>query len=488
MDKLGITTKQSPPIKCNKTSIVACISFFLLLCTWLSIPYGGSGDMDFHMASIWCAQGEKEGLCVNIDRAGSTAEVPFMFQMCDGRNIDWWPYCEIEPENPSTQRLRMASPEKSSLYYKIVHFFVDEKITSSVLKIRLFNSLLSSIVLFLLLSVTTKRARFAAVAGLTFSFIPYGPQLFSGVTTRGWAILGVMTSWAFLDSYLDTPREVVKLRRLQLSAYMFTVFLVLATRIDALFMVVITSLIVISIHLIFTTPMKSKRLVLGVSIFGSTAIIAQFVPLVRNLSNFRSPSSFGVSQYWLFQIVHIPEFVADWWSYNIGQSGSGPGVIGLIGVTLFAINLAFAMQKSDLIQRLLVSSFSVIVFVLLAKSSSVVESLVPLSGFYTLGLAAPWLGLAIANSNNQLQFMTTRGNRFTAVLLLSFSHSVYFYSLLEFYTKRGKNTGFFEATSLNGEWWWNIVIGPNLVFLFGVILFPVFLTTMWRVISTEFPE
>ena len=444
--------------------------------------------MDFHMASIWCAHGEKNGLCANIDRTSNTAEVPFMFQMCDGRNIDRWPYCEIDPNDPPTQRLRMASPEKLSFYYKIVHVFADEQIESSVLKIRLFNSLISTIVLFLLLSVTTRRAKFAAITGLTFSFIPYGPQLFSGVTTRGWAILGVMTSWAFLVSYLNTPKVIVNLRRLQLLAYAFTVFLVLMTRIDALFMVAITSLTVMVVHLFLTTPLKSKRLVLGISIFGSLAIAAQFIPLVRQLSNFIIPSDFGAMQYWLFQIVHIPEFVADWWSYNLGQSGSGPGVVGLIGVTLFAINLAFALQRSDLLQRLLVSSFSVIVFVLLAKSSSIVGSLVPLSGFYTLGLAAPWLGLAVANSNNRLQFMSTKGNRLTTILLLSFSHLVYFHSLLEFYTKRGKNTGFFETISLNNEWWWDIWIGPNMVFIAGATLFPLFLSTIWRTIPLDFPE
>jgi hypothetical protein len=443
--------------------------------------------MDHHMASIWCARGEKPGICANIDQATNTAEVPFMFQMCNGRNIDWFPYCEFEEDNPPTQRLRMAPPNQLSAYYKVVNIFASEDIQQSVVKIRLFNSLISVLVLAALLITTTSRIRFAAITGLSFSLIPWGLQFFSGVTTRGWAILGVMTSWAFLASYLETAKEQRKLRLLQILAFLFSVSLVAMTRIDTLMMVLITSLFVVIAHFLSSAPLNKKRLLLGVAGICLLAISSQFLPIVKNLANFTIPNGYGFAQYWLFQIVHIPEFVADWWKYNVGQSGRGPGIVGLIGVTLFAINFAFALQKSDFFQRLAAISFTLIVFVLLAKSSSVADSLVPLSGFYTFGLAVPWLGIAIANSKNPSQFMSTVGNRRTAISLLSLSYSIYFYSLLEFYTRRGKNLEYFDSISLNDEWWWNIAIGPNVVFFIAAIMFPVFLISVWRTVSITFP-
>ena len=439
------------------------------------------------MTSIWCARGEKPGICANIDQAANTAEVPFMFQMCNDRNIDWFPYCEFEEENPPTQRLRMAPPNKSSAYYKVVNVFASEDIQQSVVKIRLFNSLISVLVLAALLITTTSRIRFAAITGLSFSLIPWGLQFFSGVTTRGWAILGVMTSWAFLASYLETAKEQKKLRLLQILAFLFSVSLVAMTRIDTLMMVLITSLFVVIAHFLSSAPLNKKRLLLGIAGICLLAISSQFLPIVKNLANFTIPNGYGFAQYWLFQIVHIPEFVADWWKYNVGQSGRGPGIVGLIGITLFAINFAFALQNSDFFQRLAAVSFTLIVFVLLAKSSSVAYSLVPLSGVYTFGLAVPWLGIAIANSKNPSQFMSTVGNRRTAISLLSFSYSIYFYSLLEFYTRRGKNLEYFDSISLNGEWWWNIAIGPNVVFFIAAIMFPVFLISVWRTVSITFP-
>ena len=439
------------------------------------------------MTSIWCARGEKPGICANIDQAANTAEVPFMFQMCNDRNIDWFPYCEFEEENPPTQRLRMAPPNQLSAYYKVVNIFASEDIQQSVVKIRLFNSLISVLVLAALLITTTSRIRFAAITGLSFSLIPWGLQFFSGVTTRGWAILGVMTSWAFLASYLETAKEQKKLRLLQILAFLFSVSLVAMTRIDTLMMVLITSLFVVIAHFLSSAPLNKKRLLLGIAGICLLAISSQFLPIVKNLANFTIPNGYGFAQYWLFQIVHIPEFVADWWKYNVGQSGRGPGIVGLIGITLFAINFAFALQNSDFFQRLAAVSFTLIVFVLLAKSSSVAYSLVPLSGVYTFGLAVPWLGIAIANSKNPSQFMSTVGNRRTAISLLSFSYSIYFYSLLEFYTRRGKNLEYFDSISLNGEWWWNIAIGPNVVFFIAAIMFPVFLISVWRTVSITFP-
>jgi hypothetical protein len=487
---VGLSTniEEDQSTKRHSSSLVACVCFFLLLCTWTSIPHGATGDMDFHLTNIWCAAGEKGSLCADIDLVNNTAEVPFMFQMCNSRNIDYWPYCEIESENPPTQRLRMASPEHLSFYYRIVHEFVNEQIQTSVLRIRLFNSTISTLVFYFLLTLTTRRIKFAAVTGMTFSIIPFGLQHFSGVTTRGWAILGVMTSWAFLTSYLQTQKSETKLRLLQLLAFLFSSLLALTSRIDSVMMVLITSLVVVISHMFSNTQLNKKRTVLICSGIGFLALLAPNLPIVKQYTNLSIPSGYGTAQYMIFQLVHIPEAVADWWNYQIGQNGSGPGVVGLIGVVLFLVNLAFALQQSDLLQRVVVASFTFIIFVLLMKSSSVAASLVPLTGFYTLGIAVPWIGLAIANSNSKLQFMTTAGNRRTAIALLSFSHAVFFYNLLEFYARRGKNLGYFETISLNDEWWWNIGVGPNVVFISGAILFPVFLTTMWRTIALEFPE
>jgi hypothetical protein len=59
---------------------------------------------------------------------------------------------------------------------------------------------------------------------------------------------------------------------------------------------------------------------------------------------------------------------------------------------------------------------------------------------------------------------------------------------MEFFTKRGKGVGFYENLSLNGTWWWDTWVSPNVVFIAGATLLPIFLTLAWRSIPLELEE
>ena len=89
-------------------------------------------------------------------------------------------------------------------------------------------------------------------------------------------------------------------------------------------MLLITSLVVVLSHLYPKPQMGKKQFLLGTFGLGLLASAAQYVPIIKNYANFDIPSGYGTAQYVLFQVVHIPESVADWWNYQIGQNGSGP--------------------------------------------------------------------------------------------------------------------------------------------------------------------
>ncbi len=99
-------------VKRSKYSLLASFLFFLTLVAWsVSSPIGSGVDADFHLGSIWCARGEVKGLCESIDMTAQpqpTAKVPFMFQMCNDRNIYFWPNCEVAKENPSSHVIIIA--------------------------------------------------------------------------------------------------------------------------------------------------------------------------------------------------------------------------------------------------------------------------------------------------------------------------------------------------------------------------------------------
>jgi hypothetical protein len=474
---------------------ISIFSFFLLLMCWsISSPIGSGVDTDYHLASIWCANGFREDICIEPDEGvvqsepRNTALVPYMFQMCDERNIYFWPNCEIESSHPDIQELRMASPENLGLYYRITNVFASSNVSQSVLMIRIFNSLISSLVLALAFKCCTKRVKFALFSSLTFTLVPYGIQVLPGVNPRSWAVLGVITSWAFLGSYLSTPRSDVQLRSWQLFAYFFAFSLTLFSRIDSALMVAVSSLFIFAIWRLPNRRFQKTTIVKGLSFVVFVIVLIRLVPQLRSATSIAIPPSYSWSQYLLFEIVHIPEFFSDWWGYKVGQQGNGPGVLGIIGLGLYLVCISFALQKSDLRQRVTVSAFSVMLFIIFLRSTIAIGGIVPAAGAYSLGLAAPLLGISIISSRSTFQFMSSTGNRKTVIALLSGAHAISFYAWMEFYTKRGKGIGFYDNLSLNGTWWWDTWISPNFVFISGALLFPVFLTQAWKTITLELPE
>ena len=138
---------------CRKQKInalIATVAFsIVLVCHSASSPIGAGHDVDFHIANIWCGWGEQPGLCENqgpLDGVQS-AEVPFMFLMCNGRPIDSFPECDFNAEHSDTQFLRTQSGSNQNLYYKIMHVFASGEPTTGVIRIRIFNSLLTSLIL-----------------------------------------------------------------------------------------------------------------------------------------------------------------------------------------------------------------------------------------------------------------------------------------------------------------------------------------------------
>ena len=343
-------------------------------------------------------------------------------------------------------------------------------------------------ILFLILTLSTRRLKFAGLAAMSFTLIPNFLLYATSINPRSWAILSVSTSWIFLFSYLDARDDPPRLRHRRLIAFAFVASLAFATRIDASIMVLVTSaLVYLSCRFRPKLPGRKASLT-GLALIAFTAIGLQFFPRISALFSLGIPQGFGYLQYTIFQIVHIPEFVADWWGYSVGQSGSGPGIVGIVGLLLFLTSLVFALQKSDFRQRTVFSIFSFIVFVMLTKSTIAIGGIIPAPGAYSLGLAAPWLGVTIAFSKTGFQFMSSSGNRKVAISLLSFTHAISFYSLMEFYTRRGDGIGFYQNLSLNGSWWWDTWISPNFVFLSGVIFFPIFLSFAWKSIPLEAQE
>ena len=469
----------------SQPAILASALFLVVLVCWaFAAPIGAGGDSDFHISSIWCGQGERKGLCENQGwyETGYQAKVPFMFQMCNGRPIEFLPGCAEVNAKPDMQFLRTATPDQVGLYYKLMSYVVSQNTQQSVLKIRIINALISSLVLFALLVVCKGKVRSAVVASWTVGLIPLGVQFFSNVNPRGWSYLAVFSSWAFLASGLEGK----KFSKQSILAYMLsavTALLAFSTRVDGSLFVVFSCAIVVIAHNIKSLSLTKKTIIFSTVSFLTIAIMIRYVTQLSSVFTFKFKNSISGSRFFLMQLVHGPEFIAQAWGYNVGQQGNGPGIIGIIGLSIFAISLAFSLKRGNLIQIIGVAVITLFMISVHMRGSIAIGELTPASGDYIMALTVFLLGFSVWKSTTKLELHTSRGGRITVISLLAFSHAIALYSYMEFYVKRGFEIGTFKTVSLEQQWWWQTDISPNFVYWIGSIAFAPFLYFMMSTIN-----
>lgn len=466
---------------------LAAVLFFLTLMCWaIASPIGSGPDADYHLSSIWCGWGENENLCKNRGFNGNqyVAEVPFMFQMCNSRPIEYFPECPEITSRPETQILRTAFSAQQNLYYKVLRIFASEEPNQSVLVMRFINSFLASFIFWGLLKFTSGKIRFGVLTSWTIGLVPVAIQYFSNINPRGWATLAVMSSWAFLAQSLE--RKKGSRQQIILGAFFaLTAFLAISTRIDATVFVVFTSSVVILWRMYTCSLLKPRQIAFGLLGVSFTALLVRQIPYVGDRLALSYPVSFPLKQFLLMQFTFGPESIVSSWGYRIGQQGNGPGFTGLVGTGLAAAAIALALRNSKFIQKSLVFLVLLFLYLVTIRGSAIIQTLVPASGEYVLGLSVFLIAMIIYTSQSDVQLFDSQSGKRIIISLLTISHLIAFYSYFEYYTKRGTGTGVYQNLSLDQQWWWTTSVNPNLVFYIGAISFPFALNSAWNVHGTK---
>jgi len=465
--------KLIPRDESGRLFIAAAILLFLTLSAWaVSSPKTADTDGYYHISSIWCGWGEKKGVCEYAEpRVGAEDLEVFIPSMT--------------PQTLAVSEMqvgRAALPGQQSAYYKIMRVFVSDNSTQSVLVIRLFNSLLASVVFFFLLCITRSRVRLAVVGSWTFTIVPVLISTLPQLNPRSWAFLGVMSSWAFLHTGLSTQNSELGRRRLSFVFFGISCLLAICTRWDATLFITFTSSVIILGHLFKKQLLHWKHFffVSIVSIIGYFAAIT-FAPRSAYFLKVEFPPLYSKQQYFLFMFVHIPENIFNAVGLGYRQDDLGPGLIGIIGTSLLVIFLVFAMRNSSKVQSSIFALYSLMFF--FAMFHVLDFGLQPPPGIYIAALLTALLGTVMLYSSHNDFLMSTFTQRATIISVLSFSHLLSLYAKFESSVRGGVYTGTYEKLSLNGGWWWNTPIGPNVVFIIGGTSFALWLILSWMTIE-----
>ena len=457
----------------QRTTLVAvlsaCALFIALGCWAFSSPPYADADARFHIASIWCARGEAHDICsyTNGEADNNVLITPTgsEVQLING----------LEP----AQR---ASTDQRSLYYRIVGVFASKNIVASVLAIRMINSFIASLIFYFLITLARNRTRLAVVAAWTFTVIPTLISTLPQLNPRSWAFLGVMSSWAFLHTGLSTENSERNRRRLSFVFYGITCLLAICTRWDATLFITFTSSVIILGHLFKKQLLHWKHffLISIVSIIGYFTAIT-FAPRSAYFLKVEFPPLYSKQQYFLFMFVHIPENIFNAVGLGYRQDDLGPGLIGIIGTSLLVIFVVSVMRNSSKVQTSIFTLYSLMFF--FAMFHVLDFGLQPPPGIYIAALLTALLGTMTLYTSPDNFLMSTFTQRATIISVLSFSHLLSLYAKFESSVREGVYTGTYEKLSLNGGWWWNTPIGPNVVFVIGGTSFVLWLILSWMTIE-----
>jgi hypothetical protein len=293
-----------------------------------------------------------------------------------------------------------------------------------------------------------------------------------------------MFSWVFLYGALY-QRQVGNQNRLAWFAYALCMFLVFSTRIDASSFAIFSSILVLLKPQFESSWPEFRKFFVW-----SVPSIALILFLMKHVGRFGTYIQFPIPKtelpllnYIFSEIVQMFETSMSVFGFGTGQSGGSPGIIGIISFGLFAMFVGNLLQHSTLLQKRVVLTTSLFLAFTIYRGNNSIGLQLP--GTYILAIPLMLVGFAVLFADAKPDFMFTNTGRRLVFSLLGLANGYALFGGMEYYVRKGVNTGAFLRLSLNGGWWWNTPISPNVVFLIGATAFPAFLWSAWRLVDTE---
>jgi len=459
-----------------KPAIIYSSLSFLILFGWaVGSPPGSSPDEDLHLSSAWCHAKYQGDNCETIpQRLVEVGKCYFLDSQITSVCEESIAQIEVAPE-------RIYGDIK---YYHFLSNFISlDSIDKSTIQLRVVNALLSSLVIFLIVVLTTRSIYLPILVSWLTVNIPLGFFILSSVNPSSWLYIFAFTCLPFvykLFQQKDSP-TLVSSKILILFA---TLILALEGRSDTLLFASIFAVSLLPV--IFNLTMKNENYKIFVNIF--TLVMAGPLAIAvwnrSNLVNFRE-SKIGEWEI-LTSLPSIITGVFGGWGLGslettmppITYIGSFVTILGILFMSLRLIN------KSELITYILLGFFAFLIpfFVLVRSNLRVGEWVQPryiLPVFYALiGLC-----LIVIFRSFKTKPLLLVTNFLFVISTISFS-----FALHTFY--RRYTVGLDNYSLIFREpdsWWWKFESFPSpvLTYFVTVIVFIVFWIKIIKDISSE---
>lgn len=459
---------------------MALLGLFVALGAWsLSSAVGASPDDDFHLASIWCGAGDKPGLCENSGVEGHRLVLPGLVQSTcyvfePAQSAQCQQDSQIFTQNTLIDSTRGSfTSNYPPVYYAIMSGLASSDIPSSVIAIRLMNSLFFMGSLVALISIAPRGLRKTYFWMWALTIVPLGIFLISSTNPSSWAITGVPTAWMALYLYLTQTGK----RSIAAGVLFFVeAFLVSGARGDAAIYTIIGSVLIG-----FLTWQKTKNFALKLILplvaalislyFYATSLQSTVASSGLTISDSGLPrTAFGV---FAINLVQLPElWVGAFGFWPLGWLDTQmPAMVWVTTFGFFSAVVFLLVKDAKRRQAIVLLGLAAILYLLplyvLQKSlNHVGEQVQPR---YLLPLIVGFAAIA------SLKFAETKPvlSQLQSWVILT---GIVIANALALYvnTKRyvsGLNNGTGVSLDSNIGWWWEIPLSPMTVWILGSLGF-----------------
>lgn len=476
--------------------LVICITgITLALSAWaVSSPVASGPDDDFHLASIWCGQGVRDGLCEEGSKPGSylvpstVVNNAFCFAFQENESG----FCPQTNDLVETSRVNLRSNHYPAVYYWTMSWLATEDVTSSVITMRLVNSAIAVSLLSVIVVLLPVQLRRIPIVSFAATLVPLGMFVIASTNPSGSGLVSII---AFFSAVLGLLTAKTLGRRLAFLALSGISFLLGAgAREDSAAYLIFSA----GLAWFITSKYKSSSranvfIVAGVSLsailflalaYSSESFIGYFL---RGANWWDQETTLGGT---VRNIITLP----DLWVGVFGYSALGwldtplPSSVWAVSFSVFAILIFGAVRHFSRRQ-----SFAVLAVVLalvfvpmytLAVNGLLVGQIV--QPRYLLPLLALLVATSMFRGTVESGLDASRGQLTILGLGLVAANAISLHTNLRRYL-----TGLDEnQVSLNFEieWWWFerpsadafLWPSPNYVWVIGFTAFALFLFSLWK--------
>jgi hypothetical protein len=464
---------------------IAIVSAILTLSGWaLSSPIGSSPDDDYHLPSIWCGQGFRDGLCEE-DRNPDLVKVPYVTfsnSVCFQFNENKSGVCAYDETLTPFSRANLKDNLYPPVYYWTMSWFATENVATSTITIRIANSILAVLGLAVVIAVLPHHLRRIPLVGILISAIPLGIFLIASTNPSGWAFFGTLMVFTSFLAFLNSKSTRDKLVLGGISG----VSLVLAagSRPDAAIYAVIAigiaTLLQFSDKIFsFANTVVMATLVLVAGLFYlSVGTGSDIIGGALALSNQDEPApSIFVN------LASLPNL----WIGVFGTSGLGwldtemPAIVWAVALSIFIGVIFtsvrwFGFRQAAAVVIISIALIAIPLYILTVSGLSVGQQVQPR---YLLPLIALLGAAALFRKSSTAGLELTRGQAWIIGAGLIIANTISLHLNARRYITGMDQQG----VDLNKdiEWWWsNFPLSPNLVTWSASIAFAVFLIAIWK--------